>query len=258
MTHWSEPVCDTATLPLRRSIIESDIKPALKKDTTNTPSSFFESFECVVANSSAELAACFVTRHKVYCEELGFESIQPSRLEHDEFDGHSVHCLIRHKYTSEVAGTVRLVVPTEQSHKLPIETLFGSLAVHGEDSPCEVSRLAIPKGFRRGTQEAFSKEKMMYGNISISLYLMAAHIFDTLSRRNIYIVTEPRLARSLRLVGFNLEQVGEPIDHRGLRAPYKMCVAQILRDLSPRLKQFYEVIASQLAACPSVSALKQG
>jgi len=258
MTHWSEPVCNTATLPLRRSGIAADINPVIKRDTTDAPSSFFESFECVIANTSEELASCFMARHKVYCEELGFETIQPSRLENDEFDGHSVHCLIRHRFTLEVAGTVRLVVPTKQAHKLPLERLFSSLAVHGEDPPCEVSRLAIPKSFRRGTQEPFSKEKLLYGNISIALYLMAAHIFDTLSRRNIYIVTEPRLARSLRLVGFNLEQLGEPVDHRGLRAPYKMCVAQILRDLSPRLKQFYEIIASQLTACPSVPLPKLG
>ena len=50
----------------------------------------------LIANEDASRNASFNIRHQVYCEELQFEEQTPEKLESDEFDQYSVHCLIKH------------------------------------------------------------------------------------------------------------------------------------------------------------------
>ena len=42
-----------------------------------------------------QLDSCFSLRHKIYCEDLQFESIQDDKLEKDDFDAHSTHYIIQ-------------------------------------------------------------------------------------------------------------------------------------------------------------------
>ena len=101
-------------------------------------------------------------RHNVYCEELGFEPIKKSGLELDEFDAFSMHCLIQHVSSKNYAGTVRIVRPTKPEQQLPIEKYCLNSITHDELNPanfaredvCEVSRLAVPKAFRRRNMDS--------------------------------------------------------------------------------------------------------
>ncbi|MFC3093691.1 PEP-CTERM/exosortase system-associated acyltransferase [Alteromonas sediminis] len=223
------------------------VAPDIYQTASNACDHFFDTFDCLVATSETERLACFRTRHNVYCEEFGFEPERHSKLETDEFDQYSVHCLIRHKCTKEVAGTVRLIVPEYASQPLPVERLFKGIIANRACVPSEVSRLAIQKAYRRKGGQLFSSQASVSDYISLVLFIMAAHTFNLLSRTEVYVVMELSLARRIQSVGFKLEQIAKPIDHRGLRAPYKMCVKQVLHDLSCVLQPFYSALQSHIS-----------
>ena len=67
----------------------------------------------------------FSIRYRVYCDEFQYESPEnfPDKQEFDEFDDHSLHCLITHKQSEIPAGCVRLVPTTgsKSDNLLPFE-----------------------------------------------------------------------------------------------------------------------------------------
>ena len=44
----------------------------------------------------------------------------------------------------------------------------------------------------------------------------------TRGRSTVLAMMEPKLARRLRIFGITFHQLAEPIEHRGLRAPYRL------------------------------------
>jgi N-acyl amino acid synthase of PEP-CTERM/exosortase system len=67
-----------------------------------------------IAASPEQVLEAQRLRHRVYCEERGFE---PGRdgLEQDEFDAASRHALVRSRVTGAVLGTVRVVLSNPES-----------------------------------------------------------------------------------------------------------------------------------------------
>lgn len=64
--------------------------------------------------------------------------------------------------------------------------------------------------------------------------------------KHIYVMMEPRLARSMKFVGINFVQLGDPIDYHGLRAPYYISPSIFLENLSPGFKCLYEKISQDI------------
>ena len=58
-------------------------------------------FEVVPAISEELKRHNFRLRHEVYCRDLGFEPENAEGIEHDRFDRHSAHCLIRSRASTE-------------------------------------------------------------------------------------------------------------------------------------------------------------
>ena len=56
---------------------------------------FRSRFEVVPAVSEGLVEEVYRLRHRVYCEELGFEAVRPEAQERDDYDGHAVHLLLR-------------------------------------------------------------------------------------------------------------------------------------------------------------------
>src|SRR4051812_31450062 len=67
-----------------------------------------------IARTSEQVVEAKRLRHRVYCEERGYEPGQ-NGLEQDEFDGNAAHVLLRSRVTGEVFGTVRLVLSKPES-----------------------------------------------------------------------------------------------------------------------------------------------
>jgi N-acyl amino acid synthase of PEP-CTERM/exosortase system len=206
-------------------------------------------------------------RHQVYCEELGFEPRRPNRRESDEYDAHSLHCLVRSVPTGEYVGCTRLILarPGDPGYLLPFEktcartidrSIVDPLALPRERI-AEVSRLAIVSEYRRrrGEQnspapvsdEGFgSQEKPRFPYLVIGLYLgtielAALHGIDTL-----FVLTEPRLVRHFATLGVKISPIGGPVEHRGMRVPSTMSVQSIIAGFNIVVRPLYNVIAEEV------------
>mgnify|MGYP003634997006 FL=1 len=64
--------------------------------------------------------------------------------------------------------------------------------------------------------------------------------------KHVYVMMEPRLARSMKFVGINFIQLGEAIDYHGLRAPYYISADMFMENLSPGFKCLYRAISKDI------------
>ncbi|MAM57922.1 MAG: PEP-CTERM/exosortase system-associated acyltransferase [Salinicola sp.] len=203
---------------------------------------FFDLFKVVFAASDSDRLRVFSLRHKVYCEELGYEPIDAkNRVERDEFDDRSLHCLIEHRATGLSAGCMRIVFPDTHNrpgYGLPIEEHCGEHGVKIELDPkirseglCEISRVAIPSHFRSSRVEeaevdgfgefVFSQqERRFFPMIGVSLFLCATAFTGLIERFHVLAMMENRFQRLLARSGIRFSQVSQPIHFRGERAAF--------------------------------------
>lgn len=234
----------------------------------NMATHFSEYLQPIKATNSYIKEQSFNVRHQVYCEELNFEPLRKNKLETDEFDDQSIHCVIQHRRSQLFAGTVRVVCSASEEELLPIEKYCRSSITNEELRPenfprnkiCEISRLAIPESFRRRKADDFKgaptgvinervyseKELRCFPFIAVGLYLSAANIVIKEGIEHVFVMMEPRLARSLRLVGINFVQLGPIVNYHGKRAPYYITPKALLESLSPGLKKLFYNIESDL------------
>ncbi len=69
------------------------------------------------------------------------------------------------------------------------------------------------------------------------------HGIDTL-----LVLTEPRLARHLSLLGVHIKQIGGPVEHRGKRVPSMISVPGIVAGFGAFVRPPYEHSRDQVAA----------
>ncbi|MCW8091303.1 PEP-CTERM/exosortase system-associated acyltransferase [Alteromonas sp. ASW11-130] len=229
---------------------------------------FSSYLEPVIASSPSLEEMSYRIRHNVYCDELNFEEARESGMETDEFDDYSLHCLIKHTTTDEYAGTVRLVRPTQEGQELPIEKYCISSINNDSLNPrnfnrlniCEISRLAVPKRFRRRemdkydgaavgviNQQTYSElELRCFPFIAVGLYFAAAATAIERDVQHAYVMMEPRLARSMSFVGIKFEQIGPVINYHGRRAPYYINQPLLQNSLKPNFAVMLHQIREQI------------
>ena len=241
----------------------------LAREFLQLKQNFDRFFEIMPATTDALRADVFRVRHRVYCEELGWEPVRPDGIESDSYDAQSLHILLRSRALNEYVGCVRLIRCHEHfpSNPLPFEEacahalderLLENLAL-GRDNIAEVSRLAVDGRFRRRPGEqrkpvAISDED--YGNlrhprfpyIPVGLYLgmleaAQVHGIDTL-----FMLTEPWLAQHFKRLGVRLEPVGAAIEHRGQRVPSMMSVPVTIRSLHLLVRPLFHGLAAKVRA----------
>lgn len=222
----------------------------------------------LVANSTKLKEASYGIRHQVYCVEEQFEPVKESQQETDEFDDFSMACMIEHKNTNRYAGTVRIVCPKKDGQLLPIEKYCSSSITHSHFSPsnfkrheiCEVSRLAVPKEFRRRKIDKFNgastgvintstyseTELRCFPFIAIGLYFAAASLAIDSGVKHCYVMMEPRLARSMRFIGIRFEQIGPVVDYHGKRAPYYITQEMLHKNLPKGFASMFKHIQSSM------------
>ena len=225
------------------------------KEANHISSHFSSYFDPIIAASEAQRKEVFRVRHEVYCEELSFEPLKESRLEFDEFDSYSVHCLLQQRNSKHSAGVVRMVRPVRSEQVLPIEKYCLDSITRKDLDPsqfrrediCEISRLAIPKSFRRRSLDKFNGagvgainqrsyseiEVRCFPFISVGLYLAAAALTIEEDIQHTYVMMEPRLARSMRFVGIKFDQIGPVVEYHGKRAPYYINLNLLTKSLRP-------------------------
>lgn len=233
----------------------------------NLGEGFKKYFQIVPALTDELRDHVYRIRHNVYCEELKFEPERPDRRETDEYDSHSLHCLIRSIHTGEYVGCTRLVLtrPGDPRHPLPFEKTCAATIDRAVLDPAhlprhtiaEVSRLAVIARYRRRKGEAATpapvsddsfgtKDQPRFPYIPVGLYLgtielAALHGIDTL-----FVLTEPRLANHFSKLGVKVQQIGGPVEHRGTRIPSMMSVTGIIESLNFVVRPLYKVVAAEV------------
>lgn len=229
---------------------------------------FRKYFEIAPATSEALRNDVFRIRHEVYCEELHFEPERPDRRETDEFDPHSLHCLIRtSNQPTQLVGCTRLVLadPNDPMAPLPFErtcahTLDRSIidpAKLPRDRIAEVSRLAVRGTYRRRkgetqapvtiSEEDFgNEERPRFPYIPIGLYLGAVALAARSGIDTLFVLTEPRLASHFGKLGVDIRQIGGPVEHRGTRVPSVMDVPAIIKSMRFIMKPIWRVVQEEI------------
>lgn len=233
------------------------IKPRLLSSDTSW-FYFPHIFQAQLALTTAQKHRVFQLRHKVYCEEMGFEPVRADGLENDQYDERALHASITHASSGKLAGTVRIISSDNQAELLPIEKLFSTQIAHSEFAPnkfsrakiCEISRLAVPENIRLSSLRAQSGcsdiEDACCKMVAISLYLQAIIMCLRSGRYHAFVIIEPALARILKRIGINFVQIGDAIDFNGLRAPYYLDMRTTESTLKPEYRTLRDTLESQL------------
>ena len=220
-------------------------------------------FQAQLALTSTQKQRVFQLRHKVYCEEMGFEPLRVDGLETDRYDDRSLHASITHVASGKLAGTVRIISSDNQLELLPIEQHFSDQITHAELAPenfsrqhiCEISRLAVPAEVRRQHHRGnacSTTEQQCYRQVAVALYLIATQLCLQTHRYHSFVMIEPALARILRRIGIQFVQIGEPINYNGLRAPYYLDMRTTNVTLATEYQHLRARLAQQLNATPEL------
>lgn len=253
------------------------MEPKLK--TRDLGDSFSRMFELIPSLDDATLEQVFRIRHDVYCRDLGWEPVREDGLESDEFDRHSLHCLLRRRPTGEPVGCTRLILarPEAPEHPLPFEQSCSEVLDRSIVDPAkmprhtigEVSRLAVLNTFRQRRGEdstAVSMTDTDFGGsgpearfpfVPVSLYLGAASIARRFGIEHVFVLTEPRLASHFVRIGFDIRTVGGPIDHRGVRLPSLLSSSKVVDELRPLIRPMYGVIEQSVGRAFDAHAVAQ-
>ena len=269
-------------LPLAHDVANSDVAHSFgeKLSIDKAISQFFFSrYALVIAKTDKEKEISFRTRHHVYCEEMQFEETNTEQQEVDQYDEFSVNCYIKHLPTGKCAGTIRLVLPNNADQLLPLnqflpdghEVKSATSCNRKVRTICEISRLAIPKEFRLRQLKSniVAPEKLAdspysatdfnlnhFPYLSIALYFMIASIGMKEKVKHAYVLMEPKLARRLKMFGIHFEQVGDAINHNGLRAPYRIAPGVLVNSLIAPLKDFQESVDNAIK--PMLDDIRNG
>lgn len=186
----------------------------------------------------------FAVRWQVYCQELGYEPAEnfPDRRERDADDDRSVQVVVTHRTSGQPVGCFRLMLadaeqPSEPFH---LERVCGRLAPERLPSAAvarrgiaELSRFCILAPFRRfdaATEQPpfaissaqWQAEAIHRHGMAGLMWLCAAHIAASLRLDFLIALMEPRLERLGQTLGFRFTQIGDPVEFRGERVPYRI------------------------------------
>lgn len=177
-------------------------------------------------------------RYSVFVEERQWEPAGafPDRLERDEFDEACCAFLLRDSSTGEAAACQRFILPERLAPGLVtnVERLANGLSLDLNRLPrnswAEVSRSTIAPKYRWGSSATSMPAMVAIKYASIALAV-------ALDRSTLFSFSDPRTARLTRRLGFNLHQIGAPLDFHGLRAPFRIDVAEVLQSVPAGMQQ---------------------
>jgi N-acyl amino acid synthase of PEP-CTERM/exosortase system len=203
------------------------------------PTNYDRHFEVIRAETPSLVREAYRLRYQVYCVENPFEDPeqQVGACESDDYDDRSIHTLLLHRRTGEIAGTSRVILPDHRrSRPLPMATLLqGSERRRFDRFPlahtAELSRFAVSKQFRRrlgeerypdsgfGDAALIETERRLMPFISLGLIRGMIDICLEHKITHLAAVMEPPLIRILHRLGLESVPIGGIVMHHGLRQP---------------------------------------
>ena len=237
--------------------IEKNTDQPLKNTRLSDAYNFW--FKVIPANTPELQDQAYRLRYQVYCREHAYETPgeHPHQRETDEFDSRSVHSLLVDRFQGTVTGTVRIILPDQNSPdaSFPIQQVCSHPLVKGSHHAsntyaAEISRFAISKECRKVSGPAFASKAGLYEDLgpvdrsylipSITLGLFKATLQMSFEYgvTDWYAVMEPSLLRLLTRFGIYFQPLGPAVEYHGLRQP---CHANIDRLLDRVRLERYDV-----------------
>jgi N-acyl amino acid synthase of PEP-CTERM/exosortase system len=212
-------------------------------------------FAVRIADTEPLRQLAFRLRHQVYCVENAFEPRQQDGIETDAFDHRAKHALLFHRAAEEPLGAVRLVLPTPGATNgtLPMHAvcpagLFASVGLP-LDATAEISRFAVSRTRLQALQQAIGSDETRHVLSFASLGLVAAlrQIARAHNITHTVAVMEPSLRRRLSMIGLPMTQMGDPVNHHGIRVPCYTRIDQLEAGLKRLRPDLWPVLTAGVA-----------
>ena len=221
----------------------------------------------------------FTLRHKVYCDEFGFEDTSKEQLEFDKYDKKSIGCLISSKVKRNKIDTtldrattyntpfddpaiagVRVLMRSENgelpcleaiSHAYPEDYIKIKEQLHGLNYG-EISRLLILNDHRNKT--LFKFQGAIKGNYLLFSVFAASFVLSKNFDCTIF-MCEKKLMYFLKKIGVPFTQLMKKgIEHRGTRYPIKLDTKEVEKILenadNPALKTIASLVNTLMEKAP--------
>lgn len=198
----------------------------------------------------------FHLRYRVYCIDRQFLNAAHyvDQCEVDEYDIRSTY-FSAYAADNALLGSVRIVIGND-AETLPFEKycpVFPNFTFTSRDQSCEISRLVIQPHLCRRANDELRPQEMIVGcepttyrsgnqRLLLSLYrALTQHCRDR-GIVYLYAAMETRLARSLKMAGFNFKAIGPESDYYGPVAPFVIDLQELdveLRTNNPVLARWF-------------------
>ena len=242
----------------------------MEKETIESKAeNFLKYFSIELANTEMKKSEGYRLRYHVYCEEFKYKADLniSDKQEIDEFDKHSMHCLIRHN-NGTLAGCIRLISAGDDQlgQSLQVEKFCSNSLDHDwkewsnlkRGTVAEISRFSVAPDFRRRSGEVLTRfgelsafdyqaENMRtFSPVALGCILAAVAMTELTERKNVFAILEPVLARLLKTLGMDFQKVGSDINLNGIRAPYFITTDTVMQNMPSELCELYEGIYTQM------------
>jgi len=229
---------------------------------------FRKYFRIDAALDDARRDTAYRIRHEVYYEELKQQPERRDRCPVDEYDTHSMHCVLRQAHhPHKLVGCSRLVLtnPADRATPLPFEracaaTLDRSIvdtAKLPRDRIAEVSRLAVRGIYRRregenhGTltirdEDFGTKTQPRFPYIPVGLYMGAISLAAQKNIEFLFVLAEPRLADHFARLGVDIRQIGSPIPNGSTRVPSLIDVQNAIHGMRFMMKPLWRTVNREI------------
>ncbi|WP_018230498.1 PEP-CTERM/exosortase system-associated acyltransferase [Methyloversatilis universalis] len=230
---------------------------------------FAKYFAVEAAVDEAMRHEVYRVRHQVYCEELGYEEVNPDHEETDQYDAQSLLIALRAQGSGRIVGCVRLVQvdPADPAAELPFEHLCSDAIDRTTIDPAridrrhmvEISRLAVLSDYRKrkgdsggpiaiSDEDLGTRDQPRFPYIPVGLYLGLLAAAELHGVEHLFTLTEARLARHLTALGFRIHLIGQAVEHRGKRVPSVIYRRELMEHLPPFMRPLYDQLLEEMSA----------
>lgn len=220
-------------------------------------------FETLLCDTSEARSIHYGLRYQVYCKETGFED--PSAFfdgkEKDTHDANSAHFVVKDPNNGAYIAAMRLVYA--HRGRLPLEPHCNLQPVPGRllerTRMVEMSRLCVLESHRRHNRDRDLGLRVIDGPSGEvrktrpnprypEILLNFIRATCAWSREHdvlfCYFLINRALARTLKRLNIELIQVGDSIEHRGMRTPYVVDLRMTEQRMLERLPEFKALSAN--------------
>ena len=217
---------------------------------------FDSRYEVYLADTEESRKLHHQVRYQVFCVERGFEDPEkfPDYLERDAWDQNSHHFVVKDRETGSGVGAMRIVLPT--AGQLPVEQLnciTEEPEIVTKNTPmAEVSRICMVRDSNFNGLELPLQAVTPSDQLEVLLGLIRAVIRYSWDNDipYQYMLVQRSFARMLKRLGVAFTQLGEGIEHRGLRVPYLIDMDATWEGMAARSDKVAEMFARHyLAYC---------